>query len=107
MGTRNRRKHPSITIHISRAQNSIWFRESPDHKQMLFGSENYSGKKILWPVMAVWVQVPLAVQFRGISSEGRIRTFQFEVWVRSLHSAQKIIIIFEKIIFINIYINKI
>jgi hypothetical protein len=45
MGTRNRRKHPSITIHISRAQNSIWFRESPDHKQMLFGSENYSGKK--------------------------------------------------------------
>ena len=46
MGTRNRRKHPSITIHISRAQNSIWFRESPDHKQMLFGSENYSGKKI-------------------------------------------------------------
>lgn len=43
MGTRNRRKHPSITIHISRAQNSIWFRESPDHKQILFGSENYSG----------------------------------------------------------------
>ena len=48
--------HPSITIHISRAQNSIWLRESPDHKQiadlcggghtpmMLFGSENYSGR---------------------------------------------------------------
>jgi hypothetical protein len=34
MGTRNRRKHPSITIHISRAQNSIWFRESPGHKQI-------------------------------------------------------------------------
>lgn len=25
----------------------------------------------------------------GISSEGRIRTFQFEVWVRSPHSALK------------------
>ena len=29
---------------------------------------------------------------RGISSEGRTGTFQFKVWVRSLHSAQKIII---------------
>ena len=37
----------------------------------------------------------------GISSEGRIRTFQFEVWVRSLHSAQNNNYYFMKMIFIN------
>ena len=40
MGTRNRRYYPPITIHISRAQNSIWFRPSPDHKQTKFKQNN-------------------------------------------------------------------
>ena len=30
-----------------------------DNTMLLFiGSENYSGKKILWAVMPVWVQIP-------------------------------------------------
>ena len=65
----------------------IWLRASPDHKLiicrnwktrdkrkmlvkvtfvqvqvlLLLGSENYSGTKILWAVMPVWVRIPLGV----------------------------------------------
>ena len=37
------------------------------HYQCLFyGSENYSGKKIPWTAMSVWVRLPPAVQFKYI-----------------------------------------
>ena len=40
----------------------IWLRHSPDYKQMLSGSENYSSKKIWWPCKAVGVRLPLPLQ---------------------------------------------
>ena len=35
----------------------LWRRESPDHKQEMFGNESYSGKKILRALKLVPVQV--------------------------------------------------
>ena len=50
------------TRHGGPKSEKIRLRYSPDHKQQLFGSENYSGKKIPWVVMPVRVRVPLSVQ---------------------------------------------
>ena len=40
----------------------------PQTRSEIFGSENYSGKKIFWPVMAVQVQVLFPVHSERVTN---------------------------------------